>query len=79
MMEAAVMFWGFCIVLTMGMSDLACAYNDKWRRIYRYSHGNFSDKELKRLSKILMLEADGGDDPVEYLRWAIEESKNENT
>ena len=41
--------------------------------------GNLSEVYYKRLAHLLDLQADGGDSPAAYLRWAMEEAAREDT
>lgn len=72
---AGIMIWAVCMVFVMGLAEIGRLYDNHWRRMYLYNQGKLSRKQLRNLASILMIEADGGDSPVDFLEWAIEESK----
>jgi len=47
--------------------------SEHWRQRYWDKVPMFSKQQYKSIAKRLEIEADGGDNPAEFVKWAIEE------
>ena len=67
-------FWAFCHGL-MIQDDLK--YRNRSREVSGLYYISHDEKFIKQLTQDLEIEADGGDDPSEFVRWALEKQWRE--